>query len=136
MQLKALCAVLQDQILYMTWQPVGIVFNNSQIHDQLALGVQFPLSFQLGNQFGLLFVWRISNHTAEWQKLCEDTKDLCQKVWTRAKILSPNIRYFVATSIFVAIYALFGRLWAKKVFFFYQIQCLLVKKCPFTWFIL
>ena len=24
MQLKALCAVLQDQILYMTWQPVGI----------------------------------------------------------------------------------------------------------------
>ena len=33
MQLKALCAVLQDQILYMTWQPVGIVFNNSHIHD-------------------------------------------------------------------------------------------------------
>ena len=32
-----------------------------------------------------------------------------RKVWTRTKILSPNIRYFVA------IYALFGDLWAKKV---------------------
>ena len=34
----------------------------------------------------------------------------------RTKILSPNIGYFVANSRFVAIYALFGRLWAKSVF--------------------
>ena len=31
--------------------------------------------------------------------------------------LSPNIRYFVAIIRFVAIYALFGRLWAKDVLF-------------------
>ena len=39
-----------------------------------------------------------------------------QKVWTWTKILIPNIRYFVAISRFVAIYSLFGRLWAKTVF--------------------
>ena len=50
-------------------------------------------------------------------KLCEGTKGLRQKVWTRTKILSPNKRYFVATVRFVAIYALFGRLWAEKVIF-------------------
>ena len=33
---------------------------------------------------------------AGWQKLREATKGLRQKVWTRTKILSPNIRYFVA----------------------------------------
>ena len=49
------------------------------------------------------------------QKLREGTKGLWQKVWTRTKILSPNIRYFVATLRFVSILALFGRIWAKKV---------------------
>ena len=34
----------------------------------------------------------------------------------QTKILSPNIGYFVANSRFVVIYALFGRLWAKSVF--------------------
>ena len=29
--------------------------------------------------------------TSEWQKLCEGTKGLRQKVWTWTKILSPNI---------------------------------------------
>ena len=38
-----------------------------------------------------------------------------RKVWTRTKSFSPNIRYFVAILRFVAIYALFGNLWAKKV---------------------
>ena len=52
-----------------------------------------------------------------WQKLREGTKDLCRKVWTRTKISSPDIRYFVAILRFVAIYALFGRLGAKKCFF-------------------
>ena len=33
------------------------------------------------------------------------------------KSVSPNIRYFVAISGFVAIYSFFGRLWAKKDFF-------------------
>ena len=37
------------------------------------------------------------------------------EVWTRTKIVSPNIRYFVAIIRFVAIYAIFGDLWAKKV---------------------
>ena len=31
-----------------------------------------------------------------WQKLCGGTGGLRQKVWTRTKILSPNIRHFVA----------------------------------------
>ena len=31
-----------------------------------------------------------------WQKLCGGTGGPRQKVWTRTKILSPNIRYFVA----------------------------------------
>ena len=52
-----------------------------------------------------------------WQKLCEGTKGLRQKVWTRTKIWSPNIRYFVAILRFVAIDALFGRLWARKMLF-------------------
>ena len=48
--------------------------------------------------------------------MCEGTKGLRRKVWTRTKILSPNMRYFVATLRFVSILALFGRLWAKKCF--------------------
>ena len=52
-----------------------------------------------------------------WQKLCEGKKGLHRKVWTCTKILGTNIRYFVAILRFVAIYALFGRLWAKKCFF-------------------
>ena len=34
--------------------------------------------------------------TAGWQKLRESTGGTRRKVWTRTKILSPNIRYFVA----------------------------------------
>ena len=49
-----------------------------------------------------------------WQKLHGSTVGTRQKVWTRTKILSPNIRYFNELR-FVAIYALFGDLWAKKV---------------------
>ena len=32
----------------------------------------------------------------EWQKLGRSTGGTRRKVWTRSKILSPNIRYFVA----------------------------------------
>ena len=46
---------------------------------------------------------------AGWQKLRKGTKGLHQKVWT--KTLSLNLCYFVA------IYALFGRLSARKVLF-------------------
>ena len=45
-----------------------------------------------------------------WQKLCEGTKGHRQKVWTQTKILSPNIRYFVAILRFVAIYAFYKAL--------------------------
>ena len=51
------------------------------------------------------------------------------------KNLSPNIRYFVANYWFVAIYALFGDLWAKKCLFG-QKQGFLGKKCTITWYIL
>ena len=54
-------------------------------------------------------------------------KGLRRKVWTRMKILSPNICYFVVTLRFVAIYVLSGRLWAKKVFFFWGGGC--IKRC-------
>ena len=60
-----------------------------------------------------------------WQKLCEGRKGLHQKVWTGTKILSPNIRYIVALLWFVAIYALFGRLWAKKSPFGSKTYCIL-----------
>ena len=40
-----------------------------------------------------------------------------EKVWTGTKILSPNIRYFVAKLKFVAIYTHFGNIWAKKELF-------------------
>ena len=56
-----------------------------------------------------------------------------RKIWTRTKILSLNIRYFVALLRFVAIYALFGNLWAKKVFFLGQKQCCLGKKCAMVY---
>ena len=42
-------------------------------------------------------------------------KGLRRKVWTRKKMLSPNIRYFVAILRFVAIYALFWKSKVKKV---------------------
>ena len=48
-------------------------------------------------------------HQTGWQKLHGSTGGTRQKFWTQTKISSPNIRYFVA------IYALFGDLWAKKV---------------------
>ena len=40
-------------------------------------------------------------------RVAEGTKGLRQKVWTRTKLLSPNIHYFVAILRFFAIYALF-----------------------------
>ena len=48
--------------------------------------------------------------------MCGGTKGLRRNVWTRTKILSPNICYFVAILRFVAIYAHFGRRWVKIVF--------------------
>ena len=50
-----------------------------------------------------------------YHHLMNQSRSCRRKVWTRTKILSPNIRYFVATLRFVSILALFGRLWAKKV---------------------
>ena len=73
--------------------------------------------------------------TTGWQKLCEGTKGLRRKVWTWRKILSPIIRYFVAILRFVAIYALFGNLRAKKSTCLGQKQCFLGKKCTITWHI-
>ena len=54
-----------------------------------------------------------------WQKLREAAKGLREKkIWTRTKILSSYISYFVAILRFVAIYALFGGLcvffWVKN----------------------
>ena len=59
------------------------------------------------------FFWILSK--SGWQKLREGTRGFRRKVSTRTKILSPYIRYFVEKLILVAIYAIFERLWAKKV---------------------
>ena len=45
-----------------------------------------------------------------WQELRERTSGARRKVWTRTKILSPNIRYFVAILRFVTIYAFYKAL--------------------------
>ena len=47
--------------------------------------------------------------------LCEGTKGLRRKIWTQTKLLSPNIRYFVAILRFVAIYTLFWKSLGKNV---------------------
>ena len=86
-------------------------------------------------QFGLVLLGFISSlFGAGWHKLCEGTKGLYRKLWTRTKILSPNMRYFVAILRFVAIYALFGKkvlfsvnssvVWARNALF-YGTQCIL-----------
>ena len=41
-------------------------------------------------------LWKKYNVYAGWQKLRGSTGGTRRKVWTRTKILSPNIRYFVA----------------------------------------
>ena len=53
--------------------------------------------------------------TTGWQKLCESLKGLHRKVWTHTKILSLQICYFVEILKFVAMFALFGRLWANYI---------------------
>ena len=58
------------------------------------------------------------------------------EVWTRTKILSPNIRYFVAKSRIVAIYTLFGGLSAKMCLFGSNTVHTLGNKCTITWDIL
>ena len=47
-----------------------------------------------------------------WQKLCESTKGLHQKVGNYTKVLSTIIRYIVVKMRIATIYALFGSLWA------------------------
>ena len=54
-------------------------------------------------------------HSTGWQMLHGGTGGTRRKVWT--KILSPNIRYFVAKLRFVAMYALFWNLCTKKCLF-------------------
>ena len=49
-----------------------------------------------------------NNMIPGWQRLHGSTGGTCRKVWTRTKILSPNIRYFVAN------YALFLEIFGHK----------------------
>ena len=50
--------------------------------------------------------------------MCEGTKGVCQKVLTRAKILSPSVGCFVAILRFVSIYAFFWKTLGKNSVFF------------------
>ena len=47
--------------------------------------------------------------------MCGGTGGPCRKVWTPTKKIKPEHTLFCRKLIFVAIYALFGDLWAKKV---------------------
>ena len=53
-----------------------------------------------------------------------------------AENFKPEHKLFCRELRFVAIYALFGDLWAKKSGFLGQKQCFLGKKCTITWYIL
>ena len=52
------------------------------------------------------------------------------------KILSSNIRYFVAILRYVAIYALFEDFRQEKLFFGVENSVFLGKKCTIIWYIL
>ena len=56
--------------------------------------LQGPLA-RFGDTAANEFVLRYLEHSAGWQKLRGSTGGTRRKVWTRTKILSPNIRYFV-----------------------------------------
>ena len=104
-------------------------------------------SWHIGSNFrGNLFV--VINHEI-FNKSCESQRTFfaiaqggrscmgaqvapAEKFGLLTKILRPNIRKLK----FVAIYALFGDLWAKKNAFLGQKQCFLGKKCTITWYIL
>ena len=51
-----------------------------------------------------------------WQKLCEGTKGLRRKVWTRMNISRPSIRYFVPISDLSWFWCFLEDLGAKKFF--------------------
>ena len=58
-------------------------------------------------------------------------------VWIWTRILSPDIRYFVAILRFVAIHTLFGRLLLRKGLYKSKtVQYFLDKKCTIKWYIL
>ena len=77
--LSASAQILQIRMLCnLYWTPIGyLIFITNASYDDLVPG---------------------------WQKLHGSTGATRRKVWTQTKILSPNIRYFVAILRFVAIY--------------------------------
>ena len=97
----------------------------------LTTSMQFS-SFSRGGRVRQPDFWEWSWNWCQlsgWQKFRKAAKGLRRKVWTQTKILSPNIRYFVAILRFVVIYALTRRLWQKKSVFLGINQCFLGEKC-------
>ena len=86
------------------------------------LPVELVTLFMLGIVLATILYTRISDsnlaffghpdmkklfYASVWQKLRKRAHRFCRKVWTQEKILSPNVRYFVAILRFVAIYAVY-----------------------------
>ena len=78
---------------------------------------------------------QVTVHSSGWQKLCGGTGGPGRKVWTQTKILSPNIRYFVA-NYDLSRFAHFLEIFGQKSAFLGQKQCFLGKKCTITWYII
>ena len=77
----------------------------------------------LNSTFWICSVCTVPLHTLRGGRSCAKARRaIRQKVWTRTTILSPKIHHFVAILRFVVIYALFGRLLAKKCPFFVNIS--------------
>ena len=71
-----------------------------------------------------------------WQKLCRGTGGAPPKSLDSDENFKPEHTLFCRELRFVAIYVLYGDLWAKKSAFWGQKQCFLGKKCTITWYIL
>ena len=85
---------------------------------------------------GVCLYWSVFLLTC-WSVFCiRVAKDAQKREGPSAKFFSRHICYLVAILRFVTIYAPFGRLWAKSVFFLGQKQCFLGNRCTFTWYIL
>ena len=101
-------------------------FANVSQHIHNPLSFCFPANVELSHiksdilhkqlVFPTQLVQIVGKYSSSTQGGRSCAKGLCQ-VWTRTKILSPNIGFFVVIIIFVAIYALFGIVWTKQMLF-------------------
>ena len=73
-----------------------IIFKSMTIGPESQLGGQLVSDIASAAKNMYLIFQRNKYNRPGWQKLRGSTGGTRRKVWTRTKILSPNIRYFVA----------------------------------------